>query len=569
MGLILKNLKQLKSRIWWYRRRVPADIQDCIGKKEYKRSLDTKDEATAIKRWAVLNEAVDSLFADCRKSKVRRVPLSAKSLSILADNFSAERLDLDEQQRPKGYEGLHWLDRFPYLEPEDITPTLTAMDAVNNQAAKAHFELQGLKMALATEDFDNLETGLKTRIAHHLKREGHTKAPSPTDYKLFVQAEIKALEGVLSRSEGETVPTPVIKPVGSFLLSVEAEKWKNDKLRLEEWGTATANAFIASIKLFCKIISDKDISEYRKDDAREYKRILLKYPKNAWQYSEFEHMTVKQILKVGKEPMSINNARKIFQLTGSFFKHALQSYDVMQTNPFAGQGIRKQSNDNSRDPFSIEDLTKIFSSSIYKGGVRSYRFWKKAGNMSMRHTARFWVPLISLYTGMRLGEICQLHKDDIRQENGVWIFDIQRGDDKTFKTGAAIRQIPVHSELIKCGLLEHVEKCDSVRLFPDAKKAKDGTYSGNFSKWYNAQYLVSVGVKRPKIVFHSYRHLFEDAAMNTGMNDSMVDMLQGHKLEGMKSVYALNLDLKLKDSFVQKIKYEGLDLSHIYVMPTM
>ena len=45
----------------------------------------------------------------------------------------------------------------------------------------------------------------------------------------------------------------------------------------------------------------------------------------------------------------------------------------------------------------------------------------------------------------------------------------------------------------------------------------------------------------------------------------MVDSLQGHKLDKMKAVYVDKLDLRMRNEFVQKITYEGLDLSHLYV----
>ena len=54
---------------------------------------------------------------------------------------------------------------------------------------------------------------------------------------------------------------------------------------------------------------------------------------------------------------------------------------------------------------------------------------------------------------------------DIREEEGFLIFDLCRGDDKTFKTKAAIRQIPVHHLLVRCGLLKHRDQCKGKRLY--------------------------------------------------------------------------------------------------------
>ena len=37
---------------------------------------------------------------------------------------------------------------------------------------------------------------------------------------------------------------------------------------------------------------------------------------------------------------------------------------------------------------------------------------------------RFWLPLLGLYTGARLSELCQLRLGDIREELGVWVISI-------------------------------------------------------------------------------------------------------------------------------------------------
>ena len=52
---------------------------------------------------------------------------------------------------------------------------------------------------------------------------------------------------------------------------------------------------------------------------------------------------------------------------------------------------------------------------------------------------KFWLPLIALYSGMRMGEIVQLLASDLKQEGDIWYFDVSRGEgnEKTLKTAAA------------------------------------------------------------------------------------------------------------------------------------
>jgi integrase len=68
-----------------------------------------------------------------------------------------------------------------------------------------------------------------------------------------------------------------------------------------------------------------------------------------------------------------------------------------------------------RNPFSIEQLGRIFghASPLYRlGASLEYR------------NGRFWVPLLSLWSGMRLNECCQLMIDDVRHVREIPIIII-------------------------------------------------------------------------------------------------------------------------------------------------
>ena len=83
-----------------------------------------------------------------------------------------------------------------------------------------------------------------------------------------------------------------------------------------------------------------------------------------------------------------------------------------------------------------------------------------------------WLPLIALFTGMREAEICQLRAANIQEEDGITFINVAEQDGTKLKTEAAIRKVPVHSELISCGLLEYVEHVRTQghrQLFPRAQ----------------------------------------------------------------------------------------------------
>lgn len=85
-----------------------------------------------------------------------------------------------------------------------------------------------------------------------------------------------------------------------------------------------------------------------------------------------------------------------------------KQYDEVQTSPFSGLKIEiSQKARDDRDPFSMDQLVLIFSASTLTG-CESERQWMKPGDVRMTHAGRYWVPLISLFSGARLGKIVQL-----------------------------------------------------------------------------------------------------------------------------------------------------------------
>ncbi|WP_167730158.1 site-specific integrase [Terasakiella sp. SH-1] len=64
----MANLPNLYRRgnIWRYRRRVPHDIQDNIGRKEFLKSLNTADYSTAVRRYRTVCNNVEQIIAEAR-----------------------------------------------------------------------------------------------------------------------------------------------------------------------------------------------------------------------------------------------------------------------------------------------------------------------------------------------------------------------------------------------------------------------------------------------------------------------------------------------------------------------
>ena len=198
-------------------------------------------------------------------------------------------------------------------------------------------------------------------------------------------------------------------------------------------------------------------------------------------------------------------------------------------NPFKGMKLKKEvSPRDERDRFSELELKKIFRKENY------IHFTKiEEGRYEL-----YWCPLISCFSGMRMGEITQLYFEDITEIKGSnrknrWCIDIiDKRTDQHLKTKSSRRMIPIHDTLLDLGFIDFIKllkKKDPNRekLFQELKY-KGGNYNQNLSRWFNTRYLPNLGLKTNKKNFHSYRHTVSGHLKQKGIEPHFINELLGH-----------------------------------------
>lgn len=328
-----------------------------------------------------------------------------------------------------------------------------------------------------------------------------------------VDAEIKALEALIAPMGRQAQAASALPTPGSTLSEIIAAFVK-EKTATKSWTTKTqqeVESLLGRYNTYCATHG----SPFAKETARAFKADAL-----------LNHLDLRTV-------------NKHVSRLSSFFEWARQ-HGYIQDNIFAGLTVRKPKAKASaaRPAYSQHDVQALL------------------GSLNPAADARHWLPLLGLYTGARINELAQLHVADIKVVDGIDVFDINQGStDKQLKNAQSERLVPVHSELITRGLLDHVKALRSKgekRLFPKFPGGRDG-HGQAASRWFQRHR------KRHKLQpdFHALRHTCATRLREAGVAEDVVAELLGHSYGASMSfgVYAKASSVgKLKDA-LEKLRF--------------
>jgi integrase len=252
---------------------------------------------------------------------------------------------------------------------------------------------------------------------------------------------------------------------------------------------------------------------------------------------------------------------------------------LIPVNP--AEGLRPLKRDTVPDaekrlPFTLEQIGQFFLSKFYMECAKH-----PIPHAHAKPEWRFWMPLISLFMGMRPNEVAQMHVQDVKHTSkGTPYLDIVSTEDdegepaasnKMLKTSTSRRKVPVHAELIAIGFLQFVEdrkKFSSARLFPDLKPDKYGNHAWYPLKRFNESYLPKAIQLKPRQSFYSFRHSWRDALRRIDAPPDALQALGGWKQGKLTSDNygdASNPDYQVQ--YMKQVDFPGLDISGLYLEP--
>jgi integrase len=337
--------------------------------------------------------------------------------------------------------------------------------------------------------------------------------------------------------------------------------------RSKEWSNQKTHSTNKAIyKLCIEVIGDLYTDELDFSHANKVCDIFQRLPANRNKKKEYKDKSIEQLLAIDEEiaPMKAQNVNKYLSRLSEAFEWSYRRKYVAE-NIFKGFKVKdknqKRKQSELRDRFNQSEIETIFSDKIY-------------ANKAQR-TFYYWLPLLAIYSGARLQELCQLRLTDIKQTGKIWYVDINDDNEnnendalKQLKTVNAIRTIPLHNDLIKLGFIEYIQHLKELYekqilqidlVFPDLIRGRDG-WGHNPSNWF-ARHLTKLRIKAPGKSFHSLRHTFADELKQNLSPKYVVDELLGHALEGLSlSEYGKAYSLETKKKVIDDYRPLSADL---------
>ena len=553
-----------RGEFYYFRRALPRHLAHRFGRRELKFSLRTRDALQARLRCRVYSNRFDALVA-----AVDRMPtLDKQKIESLVRTF---------------FEGL-------LSQAEEVVFLMRDDDFVDIKAeiVEAEAQREAIQERIALGKIDTT-TKLEAEELVHQTTAAGTKL-GLDDFEMLCHGILRAraeqrriISAMLRGAYDETVPrdplfegmkSPGLPPLageeaegGAGTIAAVIGKYSAFKTN---WVAKTRDENLKVLGWFCDHVGpERRIKDVTIQDVRAFRDMLLKLPKNFSKMAKFKGKTLGEIaaLEPNGPHLGAGTLHKYFGCVCGFLQWC-DDESYVETSPAKKIKIgQKPDVYEARQPFSLSQLQEIFQSPQYTGHKSPSRRLTP-GDLVIRD-GKFWIPLVGLFTGMRLGEIVQLRIADVREDGGNPYFDVNTDEDKkkTLKTKSSERMIPIHKELNRIGFVSYVEaqraKEPDGRLFPEIKAGKNGYYSHNFSKYFG-RYLKDTGVKSPKVAFHSFRHNFTDALRVAGAEDSHIKALLGHSDASVTAIYGSQVPLKVLSSDLSKMSYD-LDLSHLYV----
>jgi len=566
-----------QSRHLWFRLTVPTCFQPFENKRLIQRNLRTNDRAEARiaaqrlaadywSRWQQGTAAIAAAVVQAR-SPVEPTVIDLK-IAAFEGGFDAVRTKLAALYRSKGIRDVAGHER--YLV--SLKSQLLRLIQTREDDALRHWK-RVADRAIAARNWQ-LDPG-SDLYAEFLR--------------MIAEAAIDALRvDIDERTNGTATPASTIVVEGAKAKAERCiegesilelfEKYAAQRLKEGRKRPDTINQDRKVIQHFSTFLGpDRSLKSVQAAEVRNFRDLIGAIPASYRKRKENVGLTLQQAAakakREGLEGLSLVTLNKYLSTISPVFDWA-RSEGYVDHNPCDGLYYSAVKGKNARPPFEPKELNRFLQSPLFTGfaadGEEHLPGSRKANDW------RYWIPLVCMFTGARLGEVAQLRVDDVVEEWGIWCIRIRHDEStrQTTKSGQS-RYAALHSGLLAIGFLAFVERQrkradrDGNRsLFPDLKPDNRGQISRTPSKFLRS-YLEKIGIKDggDGRGSHSFRHTLADQLRAADYLDNQIAVALGHSVKTVTGGYGRLQQgtVRMMKDMIEAASFEGVRFDHLWV----
>ncbi len=514
--ITMKNVYP-RGNTYHYRLTVPADCREAIGQSAITQSLKTSDELDAAAAARKLDKKWKKRFKEVRQLDEPAEQTPRRKTDNAVAKFKRQLSDFVESNLSD------YLDANPREKLIECCRFCTEAMIEAERCGNTTFELEHLlgvsypppaqKSPGRNRKMKKAYVAILAEIREAIDDELGEKVSEQVDKKMFEPIP----QVNTASSKGETKAMPAQSDGQTDLMFVA--KQMIDTKNIDGFFEELLITEITNLIEWCG--GKRDLTAYTKADVVNYVRNCLPYiPKNRTRGNTYAGKTLRQCVKMTKAnpgkyvPISHRTCENRFAGMGMVFNYAKEYLGIVPINLAKGIEIPQVR--------KLEDKPKAFTEAEI---IKMWAELKEVKRTDGKHPERYWAPILGLYHGARLNELCSLQLQDIYEhDDGTFVMDInERGSKKSVKNKSSIRIVPVHPYVLdNLGFNAFIKKRktkgkDSDLLFPNLTYSKEQGYGRKMSRWFNLwkkEWLKEGGRHKN---FHGLRYSFiqQGVSINT------------------------------------------------------
>jgi integrase len=391
---------------------------------------------------------------------------------------------------------------------------------------------------------------------------GKAKSNGPADHARMLEA-MKAMQAVMEAQarmsaaqpptgfQSQSAPTVLANPPSARKPAADARLRQALNAHLAEEGQRMRSTHTVGEK---QVLYDEFVDLFGDIELNQVTAIDITA---RWRPTEFKRPNKKYKGKT----LSLARLEKRRGYLLKFFSWAILGGLYHHANPMALKMASKKEVAAQQTPyaeFTEDDLAKLFASSFAMG---------------MYKPDWYWLPLMSLFSGARLGELANLELARFEEIEGIKTYRIDKleeadradgaGADAGVKNVPSQRTVPIHSSLLELGLwdyVQHLIQRGESHLIPHRSANGRGKSAGR--EW--GVWVKKCGITDKSKVFHSFRSTAITDLHNADAGHAAIRRTTGHAAAGTTGshgTYIRGIRLrKLRDT-VEMLNFPTVNLS--------